>query len=135
MNTEIRPTPETDDAARKGAYLTHGEYPETCGKQIVHIDFARNLERERDSAKSLNRSLLDQLEAKDAQIEAMREEREQWRMSSVCREKDAQLEAMREAIKETATTLENYLTLFSWPELDAPGIKETIAKLKPFIND
>lgn len=44
------PTPETDDAARKGAYLVAGEYPETCGKQIVHIDFARKLERERNGA-------------------------------------------------------------------------------------
>ena len=49
--TTQRPTPETDDAVRKGAYLTHGEYPETCGKQIVHIDFARKLERERDEAR------------------------------------------------------------------------------------
>lgn len=48
MNNE-RPTPETDAAARKGAYLAHGEYPETCGKQLVHIDFARKLERERDA--------------------------------------------------------------------------------------
>ena len=35
QNNQQRPTPETDDAVRKGAYLTHGEYPETCGKQIV----------------------------------------------------------------------------------------------------
>ena len=73
MSTELRPTPETDDAARKGAYHAHGEYPETCGKQIVHIDFARRLERERDSAKTLNRTLLDQLEAQAVQLEAMRE--------------------------------------------------------------
>ena len=41
-------------------------------RELCDADFARNLERERDSAKTLNRSLLDQLEAKDAQIEAMR---------------------------------------------------------------
>lgn len=46
MNTD---TPETDDAARKGAYFTLDKYPETCGKQIVHIEFARKLERERNA--------------------------------------------------------------------------------------
>jgi len=59
----IQPTPETDEAWAKWPYAGPG----------VHANFARKLERERDSAKTLNRSLLDQLEAKDAQIEAMRE--------------------------------------------------------------
>jgi len=60
MTTEIRPTPECDGNLSYGGTL-------------VTADFARKLERERDSAKTLNRTLLDQLEAKDAQIEAMRE--------------------------------------------------------------
>lgn len=51
MSTQA-PTPESDEAARKGAYLTAGEYPETCGKQTVHIEVARNLERERDEARA-----------------------------------------------------------------------------------
>lgn len=50
MNT--RPTPETDAAALKGAYFKDAaDYPETKGKQLVHIDDARKLERERDEAK------------------------------------------------------------------------------------
>lgn len=48
---EQRPTPETDEAARKGAYFVPGDFSSTCGKQIVHIDFARKLERERDGLK------------------------------------------------------------------------------------
>lgn len=43
-------TPRTDDAARQGAYMSAGEYPETCGKQFVHLDFARTLERELNAA-------------------------------------------------------------------------------------
>lgn len=61
MSTELRPTPETDSYS--SGYPSYLEW----------LNFARNLERERDSAKTLNRSLLDQLESKDAQIEAMRE--------------------------------------------------------------
>ena len=118
MKTELRPTPESDDAARKGAYLTHGEYPETCGKQIVHIDFARKLESERDSAKTLNRTLLDQLEAKDAQIEAM-----------------------REAIKEAAHTMGNLIIAKRGGMQPANALidatlhaKATLAKLQPFLK-
>lgn len=59
----IQPTPETDEAWAKWPYAGPG----------VHANFARKLERERDSAKTLNRTLLDQLEAKDAQLETMRE--------------------------------------------------------------
>jgi len=47
------PTPRTDAAARKGAYFTAGKYPETCGKQIVHIDFARELEIENEQLRSV----------------------------------------------------------------------------------
>lgn len=99
MTTESEPTPQTN--ATEAVCLTLD--PET--RWLLMRDLAARLERERDSAKTLHRSLLDQLEAKDAQIEALREEREQWRMSSVCCEKDAQLEAMREAIKEAAHTM------------------------------
>lgn len=59
------PTPRSDDAARKGAYLTAGQYPETCGKQIVHIDFARQLERE---IAELNQRLIDRQESFQAQL-------------------------------------------------------------------
>lgn len=45
-------TPRTDEAARQGCYFTTGEYASTCGKQIVHIDFARQLETELNEAKS-----------------------------------------------------------------------------------
>ena len=58
----IQPTPETDEAWAKWPYAGPG----------VHANFARKLERQRDSAKTLNRSLLDQLEAQAVQIEAMR---------------------------------------------------------------
>ncbi len=58
----IQPTPETDQAWAKWPYAGPG----------VHANFARKLERERDSAKTLNRSLLDQLEAQAVQLEAMR---------------------------------------------------------------
>ena len=54
------PTPETDAAACRGAYMQDPSlYPETIGKQLVHIDDSRRLERERDAAR--------------AEIEAMRE--------------------------------------------------------------
>lgn len=58
----IQPTPETDEAWAKWPYAGPG----------VHANFARKLERERDSAKTLNRLLLDQLEAQAVQLEAMR---------------------------------------------------------------
>lgn len=52
MNTTQRPTPETDAAALKGAYFKDAaDYPETKGKQLLHIDDARKLERERDEAR------------------------------------------------------------------------------------
>ena len=127
----IQPTPETDEAWAKWPYAGPG----------VHANFARKLERERDSAKTLNRTLLDQLEAKDAQIEALREEREQWRMSSVCREKDAQLEAMREAIKEAAHTMGNLIIAKRGGMQPANALidatlhaKATLAKLQPFLK-
>lgn len=43
-------TPRTDEAARQGCYLTTGDYASTCGKQIVHINFARQLETELSEA-------------------------------------------------------------------------------------
>jgi len=57
-----RASPETDSAAKAGAYHMPGDYAETCGKQLVHIDFASNLERQRDEArkerdKAINRQL------------------------------------------------------------------------------
>lgn len=58
----IQPTPETDEAWARWPYAGPG----------VHANFARKLERERDSAKTLNRTLLDQLEAQAVQLEAMR---------------------------------------------------------------
>lgn len=50
-----RPTPRTNAAAREGAYVKEGKYPETCGKQIVHIDFARTLEQELAEAQEINK--------------------------------------------------------------------------------
>ena len=125
MNTTTqRPTPETDDAARKGAYLTHGKYPETCGKQIVHIDFARKLERERDEAQERAESKhglwmaeLSRVTGLEKQLEAMRKERdeakeelENWKASGIhsCHDEckrplcvaNRKIKAMREAIKE-----------------------------------
>lgn len=43
-------TPRTDEAARQGCYLTTGDCASTCGKQIVHINFARQLETELSEA-------------------------------------------------------------------------------------
>lgn len=124
MNTTTqRPTPETDDTARKGAYLTHGKYPETCGKQIVHIDFARKLERERDVAQERAESKhglwmaeLSRVTGLEKQLEAMRKERdevkeelENWKASGIhsCHDEckrplcvaNRKIKAMREAIK------------------------------------
>lgn len=48
MNSD---TPETDQQAREGAYFKPGDYNSTEGKQLVHIDFARKLERERNELK------------------------------------------------------------------------------------
>lgn len=51
--TPDTPTPETDAAARRGAYIKAPSlYYETHGKQLVHIDDARKLERERDAARA-----------------------------------------------------------------------------------
>lgn len=62
MSTELRPTPETDAMSCR---ILH--------RELCDADFARKLERERNSAKTLNRTLLDQLEAQAVRIEAMRE--------------------------------------------------------------
>jgi len=57
------PTPESDDAARKGCYINDPKnYPETCGKQMVHIDIARSLERQRDEARAQVLALRETLE-------------------------------------------------------------------------
>jgi hypothetical protein len=82
----LQPTPETDALHAKQG-LTHASYR----------DFARKLERERDSAKTLNRLLLDQLEAQATLLEAVRHERDNtWE----------KLEAMREAIKDAHYALD-----------------------------
>ena len=61
-----QPTPETDANEKLINQFTG------CHLH-ASSDFARNLERQRNRAVTLNRSLLDQLEAKDVQLEAMRE--------------------------------------------------------------
>lgn len=48
MNTNE--TPRSDDAARKGAYMSDGDYNSTANKQLVHLNFARQLERELNEA-------------------------------------------------------------------------------------
>lgn len=90
----IQPTPETDAAFWHGGVA-------------VDADFARKLERERDSAKTLNRSLLDQLEAKDAELDAnglvlqkLQHERDAY--IDKFEQAEKQLEAMREAMREAA---------------------------------
>lgn len=56
--TPETPTPETDAAARRGAYIKAPSlYYETHGKQLVHIDDARRLERERDAARAENEAM------------------------------------------------------------------------------
>jgi hypothetical protein len=56
--TPNTPTPETDAAARRGAYIKAPSlYYETNGKQLVHIDDARKLERERDAARAENAAM------------------------------------------------------------------------------
>lgn len=120
----LQPTPETDEAWAKWPYAGPG----------VHANFARKLERQRNSAKQLNRNLLDQLEAQAAQLEAMRQEREQWRMSSVCREKDAQIETMREAIKEAHRFIRDIVKNHECgDDTDASG-EAALAKLHPFLK-
>lgn len=79
MSTELRPTPECDAnafvASKAAAFVVrkivggehHGLY------DAIPLKLGETLERERDSAKKLNRTLLDQLEAQAVQIKAMRE--------------------------------------------------------------
>jgi len=58
-------TPLTDAAASEGAYMSDGDYSSTQGKQFVHVDFARKLERELSEANELSQELamcLDSLE-------------------------------------------------------------------------
>jgi len=50
-NLTDRKTMETDAAAKSGAYFSGGDFTSTNGKQLVHITFARRLERERDEAR------------------------------------------------------------------------------------
>lgn len=120
-----QPTPETDDTARKGAYLTHGEYPETCGKQIVHIDFARRLECERDEALALAKNYS-----------------ERW--TAECKTLRGQIEAMREAIKEVWIEIQYAESGFaglalrvcpndSAVESVLNRMTEALAKLQPFL--
>jgi len=45
-------TPRTDAAAIAGAYMSSGDYSSTQGKQLVHIDVSRQLERELNAAKA-----------------------------------------------------------------------------------
>ncbi len=128
MSNDTRPTPETDDAARKGAYLTTGEYPETCGKQIVHIDFARKLERERDEFKEKNLELA----VENAEL---REQNRVFRdTQKSCEDCDAatyaEVQAMREAVKELRESLvvgKDSVETWDW-------CNNTIAKLQPFIT-
>lgn len=113
----LQPTPETDEAWAKWPYAGPG----------VHANFARKLERERDSAKTLNRTLLDQLEAQAALLEAVRHERDNtWE----------KLEAMREAIKEAEALL---VAVDNGAQQDVGGVNwydarnAALAKLKPLL--
>lgn len=83
-------TPDTDAAFRDGYTF--------CREDMrPAVEFCANLERERDSAKTLNRLLLDQLEAQATLLEAVRHERDNtWE----------KLEAMREAIKDAHYALD-----------------------------
>lgn len=71
MTTEIRPTPITNAFRASIENGIHAEWEEYTNDQWQGL--ASKLERQRDSAKTLNRSLLDQLEAQAVQLEAMRE--------------------------------------------------------------
>lgn len=84
MNTQT-PTPRTDV---KQFEAVMGIYPDgsNATESVVNSDFARTLERE--------------LAEKDARIAELESQRENWRMSSVCREKDAQIVALLEALQE-----------------------------------
>lgn len=104
MSTELRPTPECDANAFVARKMVNGEYHGL--HDAIPLALGKKLERERDSAKTLNRSLLDQLEAKDAQIEAM-----------------------RKAIKEAYESLNVSTTFGTTPRQD-----QVRAKLKPFIK-
>jgi hypothetical protein len=76
MKPKPRPTPESDKAAREGAYFQHGDYAETCGKQLVHLETARRLERERDEARDLLIlcTNLKEVQSMAAELEWLREE-------------------------------------------------------------
>ena len=76
MKPKPRPTPESDKAAREGAYFQHGDYAETYGKQLVHLETARRLERERDEARDLLIlcTNLKEVQSMAAELERLREE-------------------------------------------------------------
>lgn len=71
MSTELRPTPECDASVFMARKMVNGEYHGLY--DAIPLELGKKLERERDSAKTLNRTLLDQLEARAVRIEAMRE--------------------------------------------------------------
>lgn len=131
---------------------TEGLTPETDSKEaiaaafwnnihVVEASFARKLERERDEARAAlsgrtvscsqcNESVktVTELESKVATLEA---QKEQWRMSSVCREKDAEIQTMREAIKEAHLELSYALG----PNLGVVKnhVQKALTKLTPFL--
>lgn len=138
-----RPTPETD------AHILGGSYS-------FDVEFARRLERERDEAREavamLNERLIQRtadMLSKIVEIETReRENAQQWRMSSVCREKDAEIQAMREAIKEVHALLKDCsgrasdMTITIHADDHAKGCVDDVwewseaalAKLQPFIK-
>lgn len=78
MNTPTD-TPETDAAARQGAYYDDSDYSSTEGKQIVHISVARKLERQRNAAEAR----VKELEAVNAEhIQRLLECAEVYRLAS-----------------------------------------------------
>jgi len=106
--TPETPTPETDAAARRGAYIKAlSLYYETNGKQLVHIDDARKLERERDAARA----------EVEAMREAIKEARDVFVALSEYWNKDQNENAMADACWHTVETS-----------------SDALAKLEPFIK-
>ena len=87
MNT--RPTPETDAETMRDEWdHVDSDFGPFGPSDSVPADFARKLERERDEAREQRDRLL--------------EEREQWRLSSVCRELVEQRDRLADALRKLA---------------------------------
>jgi len=107
-----------------------GEDGELCdgNAPMKIVRLCKTLERELDAEIAKNdgwKIICDDLDKKlndaNERIAELESQRENWRMSSVCREKDAQIAALRAAAERMAKTIHDYIgtgneSLAAWKE-------------------